>query len=54
VFGPVPGGPDGLVACFGHGRNGILLTALTADVMAAVLAGRPVPDDIGALVEVTT
>ncbi|GLZ56367.1 glycine oxidase ThiO [Actinomycetospora sp. NBRC 106378] len=54
VFGPVPGGPAGLVACFGHGRNGILLTALTADVMAAVLADRPVPDDVRTLVEVTT
>ncbi len=38
VLGAVPGGPDGLLACFGHGRNGILLTALTADVVAALLA----------------
>jgi glycine oxidase len=44
VLGAVPGAPDGLVACFGHGRNGILLTALTADVVAALLAGRPMPD----------
>ena len=44
VLGAVPGGPDGLLACFGHGRNGILLTALTADVVAALLAGRPMPD----------
>jgi glycine oxidase len=43
VIGGVPGGPDGLLACFGHGRNGFLLTALTADVAAALLAGRPVP-----------
>ena len=44
VLGAVPGAPEGLLACFGHGRNGILLTALTADVVAALLAGRPVPD----------
>jgi glycine oxidase len=43
VLGAVPGAPDGLLACFGHGRNGILLTALTADVVADLLAGRPVP-----------
>ncbi|MEJ2867307.1 glycine oxidase ThiO [Actinomycetospora sp. OC33-EN08] len=54
VFGPVPGAPSSLVACFGHGRNGILLTALTADVMAGVLSGHPVPDDIRTLVEVAT
>jgi glycine oxidase len=44
VLGAVPGAPEGLVACFGHGRNGILLTALTADVVAELLAGRPMPD----------
>ena len=37
------GAPDGLVAATGHGRNGILLTALTADVLADALAGRPCP-----------
>jgi glycine oxidase len=45
VLGAVPGAPDGLLACFGHGRNGILLTALTADAVGALLAGRPVPDE---------
>ncbi|HEY2221886.1 glycine oxidase ThiO [Actinomycetospora sp.] len=45
VLGPVPGAPEGLFACFGHGRNGILLTALTADVVGELLAGRPAPDE---------
>ncbi|NMO89044.1 glycine oxidase ThiO [Actinomycetospora sp. TBRC 11914] len=45
VLGPVPGAPEGLLACFGHGRGGILLTALTADVVADLLAGRPVPEE---------
>lgn len=45
VLGAVPGAPEGLEACFGHGRNGILLTALTADVVSARLAGRPGPDE---------
>lgn len=44
VLGAVPGAPEGLLACFGHGRNGMLLTALTGDVVAALLAGRPMPD----------
>jgi glycine oxidase len=44
VLGAVPGAPDGLLACFGHGRNGILLTALTAEVVADLLADRPLPD----------
>ena len=35
---------DGLVWATGHYRNGILLTPVTADVVAAVLAGEPVPD----------
>ena len=48
VLGTVPGAPDGLVACFGHGRNGILLTALTADAVAALLAGHGLPDDAAA------
>lgn len=41
LLGPV--GPEGLVAATGHGRNGILLTALTADVLGDVLAGREPP-----------
>ena len=45
LLGAVPGAPTGLLACFGHGRNGILLTALTADVVADLLAGRPVPEE---------
>lgn len=41
LLGPV--GPDGLYAATGHGRNGVLLTALTADVLGALLAGREPP-----------
>lgn len=48
VLGAVPGAPEGLLACFGHGRGGILLTALTADVVADLLAGRPVPGEAAA------
>jgi len=39
-----PGAIEGLVLATGHYRNGILLTPVTADVVAAVLAGEPVPD----------
>jgi len=41
---PVVGraGPDGLVVATGHFRNGILLTPVTAEAVAALLAGRPV------------
>ena len=43
VLGPVPG-VDGLVLATGHHRNGILLTPLTADCVAAfVLTGRVDP-----------
>jgi glycine oxidase len=31
----------------GHHRNGILLTPITADAVAAVIAGGPVPDEVG-------
>ena len=36
-------GPEGLFAATGHGRNGILLTALTADVLADALSDRALP-----------
>lgn len=39
-----PGALDGLVWATGHFRNGILLTPVTADLVAAVLAGEPLPD----------
>jgi glycine oxidase len=41
-----PGGVDGLVVATGHHRNGVLLTPVTADAVAAVVAGGPVPDEV--------
>ena len=41
-----PSSLDGLVIASGHYRNGILLVPVTADSVAAVLAGGPVPDII--------
>jgi len=37
------GAVDGLVLATGHFRNGIMLTPITADAVAATLAGKPVP-----------
>ncbi len=39
-----PGALEGLVWATGHFRNGILLTPVTADLVAAVLAGEPLPE----------
>ncbi len=39
-----PGAIEGLVLATGHYRNGILLAPLTADAVAAVLAGDPLPE----------
>ncbi len=41
-------GVDGLIVATGHHRNGILLTPITADAVAAVVAGTPVPDEVAA------
>jgi len=42
VVGPAgPEGPDGLLLATGHYRNGILMSAVTADAVAAHLTGRP-------------
>jgi glycine oxidase len=41
-----PGAVDGLVVATGHHRNGVLLTPVTADAVAAVVAGGPVPDEV--------
>ena len=41
-------GVDGLVVATGHHRNGILLTPITAEAVAAVVAGAPVPDEVAA------
>jgi glycine oxidase len=38
------GALDGLIWATGHYRNGILLTPVTADLVAGSLAGDPVPD----------
>jgi glycine oxidase len=38
------GALDGLVWATGHFRNGILLTPVTADLVAGVLAGEAAPD----------
>jgi glycine oxidase len=42
------GAVDGLVLATGHYRNGILLAPLTADGVAAILAGEPVPESLAA------
>ena len=39
-----PGALEGLVWATGHFRNGILLTPLTADLVAAALAGDSLPE----------
>lgn len=41
-----PAGPGGLVVATGHYRNGILLTPVTADAIATILAKDEVPDEI--------
>jgi glycine oxidase len=43
-----PGAIDGLVLATGHYRNGILLAPLTADAVASVLAGDPLPETMAA------
>lgn len=42
-----PSGVDGLVVATGHHRNGILLTPVTADAVAAAVTGEPVPEEVG-------
>lgn len=36
----------GLVVATGHGRNGMLLAPITADAVAALVGGRPVPPEV--------
>jgi glycine oxidase len=43
-----PGVVDGLVVATGHHRNGILLTPITADAVAAVIAGEAPPPEVAA------
>jgi glycine oxidase len=44
-----PGELEGLVWATGHWRNGVLLAPLTGDVVAGVLAGESLPDELAAL-----
>ena len=39
-------GPDGLLVATGHHRNGMLLAPVTADAVAALLRGDPVPEPV--------
>ena len=41
-------GPEGLLVATGHHRNGMLLAPVTADAVAALLRGDPVPDAVRA------
>jgi glycine oxidase len=41
-----PAAVDGLVVATGHHRNGVLLTPVTADAVAAAVAGEPMPDEV--------
>ena len=44
-----PGELDGLIWATGHWRNGVLLAPLTADAVAGLLAGEPLPEEVHAL-----
>jgi glycine oxidase len=44
-----PGELEGLVWATGHWRNGVLLTPLTGDVVAGLLAGEPLPSELAPL-----
>ena len=41
-----PTAVEGLYAASGHFRNGIVLTPITAEILAAVIQGTPPPIDI--------
>ncbi len=41
-------GPDGLLVATGHHRNGMLLAPVTADAVAGLLRGEPVPGPVRA------
>lgn len=43
-----PGAVEGLLLATGHFRNGILLAPVTAEAVAATLAGEPLPEDLAA------
>ena len=44
-----PGELEGLVWATGHWRNGVLLAPLTADAVAGLLAGKPLPEELEGL-----
>jgi glycine oxidase len=44
-----PGELDGLIWATGHWRNGVLLAPLTGEVVAGLLSGESLPEDIAAL-----
>jgi glycine oxidase len=44
-----PGELDGLIWATGHWRNGVLLTPLTGEVVAGLLAGGALPDELAPL-----
>jgi glycine oxidase len=44
-----PGELEGLVWATGHWRNGVLLTPLTGEAVAGLLAGEPLPDELAPL-----
>jgi glycine oxidase len=46
MIGPA-NGLDGLIVATGHFRNGILLTPVTAEAVAAAVTGGPVPTEVG-------
>jgi glycine oxidase len=45
ILGPVEGW-DGLLLATGHFRNGVLLSAITGDIISALALGEPSPTDI--------
>jgi hypothetical protein len=45
VLGPVQGW-DGLLLATGHFRNGVLLCAITGEIVGALALGEPSPTDI--------
>ncbi len=49
-----PGALDGLVLACGHYRNGILLAPITADAVAGVVAGDPLPEALAAAEPLTS
>ncbi|TAG31268.1 MAG: FAD-binding oxidoreductase, partial [Rhodobacterales bacterium] len=47
VIGPSRAGPD-IIPAFGHGHLGVTLAPITAQIVTALVAGKPLPLDIAA------